>query len=81
MENVKKHRDIKLVKTEAKRNNLALERNCHTIKFFSENLLAIKIKKPHIFMNKQVDLGLSILEISKIVMYDFWYDYVKPNYR
>ena len=32
-------------------------------------------------MNKSVYLGLSILELSKILMYEFWYDYVKPKYR
>ena len=32
-------------------------------------------------MNKPVYLGLSILELSKIVMYEFWYDYVKPTYE
>ena len=31
-------------------------------------------------MNKPVHLGLSILELSKILMYEFWYDYVKPKY-
>ena len=31
-------------------------------------------------MNKHVYLGLSILELSKILMYEFWYDYVKPKY-
>ena len=31
-------------------------------------------------MNKSVYLGLSILELSKILMYEFWYDYVKPKY-
>ena len=38
------------------------------------------MKKTHILMNKPVNLGLSILEISKTVMYEFWYDYVKPKY-
>ena len=32
-------------------------------------------------MNKAIYLGLSVLELSKIVMYEFWYDYVKPKYR
>ena len=36
-------------------------------------------KKTEILMNKPVHLGLSILELSKILMYEFWYDYVKPN--
>ena len=45
MENVGKHRDIKLVPTERRRNYLVSERNYHTTKFFSENLLAIEMKK------------------------------------
>ena len=38
-------------------------------------------KKPQILVNKPVYLGLSVLQISKIVMYEFWYDYLKPKYR
>ena len=78
MENVRKHRHIKLVKTE-RRNYLVSERNYHTIKFFTENVLAIEMRKTEIVMNKPVCLGLSILELSKILMYEFWYDYVKPK--
>ena len=37
------------------------------------------MRKAQIFMNKSIYLGLSILELSKIVMYEFWYDYVKPK--
>ena len=80
MENVRKHRDIKLVTTERRRNYLVSEPNYHTTKFFTENLLAIEIKKTEILINKPVYLGLSILELSKILMYEFWYDYVKPKY-
>ena len=39
------------------------------------------MKRTRMFMNKPVYLGLSILEISKIVMYEFWYDYMKSKYR
>ena len=47
---------------------------------FSENLLATEMKKTKVKMNKPaVYLGLSILEISKTLMYEFWYDYIKPN--
>ena len=45
MENVRKHRDIKLVTTERRRNYLLSEPNYHTRKFFTENLLAIEMKK------------------------------------
>ena len=65
MENVRKHRDIKLVKTDNKRNQLASEPNYHATKWFSENLLAIERKEIKVKMNKPVYLGLSVLEISK----------------
>ena len=58
-----------------------LEPNHHTTKVFSENLLAIEIKTTQILMNKAIFLGLSILELGKIVMYKFWYDYVKLKYE
>ena len=77
MENVRKHRDIKLVTTNKKRNQLVSEPNYHTTKQFSEDFLAIETKK----MNKSVYLGLSILEINKTLMYAFWYDYIKPKYQ
>ena len=83
MENVRRHRDIKLVTTERRRKYLMSELNYHTAKFFTENLLAIEIlpkKKAEILMNKPVYLGLSILELSKLLIYEFWYDYVKPKY-
>ena len=80
MENVRRHRDIKLVKTDHKRNKLASEPNYHTMKLISENLSIIEMKKVKGKMKKPIYLGLSILEISKIIMYEFWYDYVKQKY-
>ena len=71
MENVRKHRDIKLVTTDKRRNQLVSESNYHTTKWFSENLLAIAIKKAKVNMNKPVYLGLSILEISKTPSMNF----------
>ena len=69
VENVRKHRDIKLVTTKRRKNYSVSEPNYHTTKFFTEHLLAIKIEKTEILMNKPVYLGLSILELSKILMY------------
>ena len=80
MENVRKHRDIKLVTTDKRRNQLVSEPNYHTAKYFSENLLAIEMKKTKVKMNKPVYLGMSILDISKTLMYEFWFDYIKPKY-
>ena len=80
MENVRKHKDIKLVTTDKRRNQLMTEPNYHTTKSFSENLLATEVKKTKVKMNKPICLGLSILEISKILMYEFWCDYMKPKF-
>ena len=80
MENVRKHRDIKLVTTDEKRNKLVSEPNYHTTKHFSENLLAIEMKKTKVIMNEPVYLAMSILDISKTLMYEFWYDYIKSKY-
>ena len=80
MENVRKHRDIKLVKTDHRRNKLVSEPNYHTVKLTDDNLAIIEIRKVKVKMNKPIYLGLCILEISKIIMYEFWYDYVKNKY-
>ena len=61
MGNVRKHRDIKLVTTDKKRNQLVSEPNYHTTKWFSENLLAIEMKKAKVKMNTPVYLRASIL--------------------
>ena len=58
-----------------------LEPNYHTSKFFTEHLLAIEIKKAEILLNQPVHLRLSTLELSKILIYEFWYDYVKRKYN
>ena len=70
MENVRKRKNIKLVTIERRRNYLVLEPNYHSTKFFKENLLAIEIRKTQLLKNKLVYLGLSILDLSKTVMYN-----------
>ena len=81
MENIRKHSDIKLVKTDKKRSKLVSEPNYHTINLISEDLSMIEMKKTKVKMNKPIYLGLSILEISKTLMYEFWYGYMKPKYN
>ena len=81
MKNIRKHRDIKLVTTDKKRGKLVSEPNYHTINLISEDLSIIEMKKTKVKMNKLIYLGLSILEISKILIYEFWYDYMKPKYN
>ena len=81
MENVRNHRDIKLVTIEEIIMKLVSEPNYHTTKPFSENLLATEIKRTNVKMNKAVYLDMPILDICKTLMYHFWYDYVKPKYK
>ena len=80
-ENIRKHIDIKLVTTYKRRNQLVSEPNYNTTKYFSENLMAIEMKKASVKMNKPIYLGMSKLDISKTLMYEFWYDYIKPKHQ
>ena len=79
MENVRKRTDMKLVIKERRRNYLVSEPNYHTTKLFTEHLLEIEIKA-EILINKPIYLGLSILELNKVSMYEFCYGCVKPKY-
>ena len=71
MENVRKHRDIKLIIIDKRRNELASKLNYQTTKYFPENLLAIEMKETKVKMNKPVYIGMLILDISKSLMYEF----------
>ena len=81
MENIRKHRVIKLATTDKKRSKLVSEPNYHTMNYISKGLSIIEMNKTKVKMNKPIYLGLWILEISKILMYEFWYDYMKPKYN
>ena len=81
MENIRKRRDIKLVTTNKRRSKLVSEPNYHTMNYISENLPIIEMNKTRVKMNKPIYLGLSILDISKILMYEFWYDFMKQKYN
>ena len=81
MENVRNHRDIKLLTTDKRRSILVSEPNYHSSKHISKDLMIMEMKKVEIKMNKPIYLGKALLDISKTLMYNFWYDYIKPNYR
>ena len=80
IENVRNHRDIKLIVTEERRKKLVSERNYESCKVFSEDLMAIEMRKTSVLLNKPIPVGQAILDISKTLMYEFWYDYIKPKY-
>ena len=74
IENVRKHRDLKLITTDERRNQVVTEPNYHTTKRFSKDLLAIEMKNIKVKMNKPL-----ILDISKTLLFKFLYDYIKPK--
>ena len=80
VENVRNHRNIKLVTTYEKFNKYASEPHLMNVKCFSENLLAVEMRETEVFMNKSVYLGQAILDISKTLMYEFYYDYLQIKY-
>ena len=81
MENVRNHRDIKLIITDKRRKRLVSEPNYHSHKKFLDYLMAIEMKKTRVKMVKPLYLGMSILDISKTLMYEIiWYDCIEPKY-
>ena len=80
MENLRNHRDIRLVTTNARRKQLVSQPNYHTCKRFSGNLIAIELRKTKVYMNKPIYIGQAVLDISKTLMHIFFYDYLKPKY-
>ena len=80
MENVRNHRDIKLVTSNKRRKLLVSEPNYHSCKKFSDHLMEIEMKMTRVKITKPLYLGMSILDISKILMYEFWYNYIIPKY-
>ena len=79
MENVRNHRNIKLVTTDKRRKRLIAEPNYHSHKEFLEHLMAIE--KTRVKLAKPLYLGMSILDISKTLMHELWCDYIGPKYR
>ena len=80
MENIRKHRNIKLVTNREAYLKLVMKRNFKSGVRFGENLMGCDMRKIKVVMNKPVDLGQAILDLSKIVMYEFHYDYMAPKY-
>ena len=81
MENIRNRVIVKLVNTEEKLKKLVAKPNFKgPPKIFSENLVSVHMKKTSLTMNKPVYLGMCILDLSKIIMFDFHYNYIKPKY-
>ena len=80
MENIRNRKDVKLVNSVEKLRKLIAMPNYVNRKIFSENLVSVHMKKTNLTMNKPVYLGMCILDLSKTVMYEFHYNYIKEKY-
>ena len=81
MENIRNRVNVKLVDSGEQFKKLAAKPNYNGRKIFNENLVSVHMKKTSLTMNKPVYLGMSILDLSKIIMFDFHYKYIKPKYE
>ena len=81
MENIRKHRNIKLVTNKEKYLKTVMKPNFKSGVLFGENLMGCEMGHIKVVMNKPVYLGQMILDLSKIVMYEFHYDYMKPKFK
>ena len=79
MENIRKHRNIKLVTNREAYLKLVMKPNFKSGVQFGENLMGYEMGKIKVVMNKPVYLGQAILDLSKIVMYEFHYEITWPQ--
>ena len=80
MENIRNHKDMKLVTSDKKYLKYVMKPNFKDGHPFSKHLFAVEMGKREITMNKPVYLGQAILDLSKTLMYEFHYDYMRPKY-
>ena len=81
IENVRKRRDIKLIVTEERRKKLTSESNYESCTTFPDELMAIEMRKTSILLDKLIIVGQAILDKIKELMYEFYYDYLKPKFK
>ena len=81
LENIRNRVDIRLISSDKVAKKLAAKPNYDRCAIFDENLIAVHMKKTKLYFNKPVYLGMRILDLSKSLMYDFHYNYIKTKYR
>ena len=74
MENLRKRVDVKLVNNKRKMEKLAAKPNFKTFKIFNERLVAVEMQKVKLLLNRPIYVGFTILDVSKFLMYDFYYN-------
>ena len=80
MENVRNRVDVRMATSKKQINNLARKTNYQSFNIISENLTSVRMKRSVVMLDKPIYLGAAILDLSKIEIYDFWYNYAKPTW-
>ena len=77
MQNLRNRRTVELVTSEEKLKKLAAQPSFKQFKIFHENLVAVERAKVELMLNRPIYVGFAILDLSKTLMYDFHYNYIK----
>ncbi|XP_052799072.1 uncharacterized protein LOC128230668 [Mya arenaria] len=80
MENLRKHRSVELVHTEKRLQKVSSKPTYKMHRIFSEDLVGVELSRKKIKLNKPIFVGMSILDLSKYTMYDFYYNHLKNVY-
>ena len=80
IENIRKRQNVKIVDNRKLANKLSSKPNFERVTIFVENLIACHMKKTEVYFNKPIYVGQAILDLSKTLMFDFHYNYIKNKY-
>ena len=80
IENIRKRQNVILVDDRKLANKLSSKPNFERLTIFDENLVAVHMKKTEVYFNKPIYVGQAILDISKPLMFDFHYNYIRKKY-
>ena len=80
MENLRKRVNVKLVNDVKQLKKLTASPSFDHFRFFTNELVAVNMKKPTLYLNRPIYVGFAILDLSKVLMYDFHYNYIKAKY-
>ena len=80
IESVRKRQNVKIIDNRKMAAKLSSKPNFERLSLFDENLVAVHMKKTEVYFNKPIYVGQAILDISKTLMFDFHYNYIRKKY-
>ena len=80
MENLRKRLIVELVSNQSKTRKLTSKPSFHAFRIFNNDLVAAHMLKQHLYLNRPIYVGFTILDVSKTLMYDFHCNYIKKKY-